>query len=110
MMRRDLIPKTIASGFQSNCYAGRLIGVIYSNGVVYPCELLEKPLGNLRDFEMNLPALWASSRTREVTDWIWSSKCHCTHECFMAVNLLFNPKYYPRLLWEYSKIKIGFGV
>jgi radical SAM protein with 4Fe4S-binding SPASM domain len=110
IMRKELIPKTIASGFQSNCYAGRLIGVVYSNGEVYPCELLDKPLGNLRDYDMNLPELWASSQTREITDWIWSSKCHCTHECFMTVNVLFNPTYYPRLLWEYSKIKIGFGL
>jgi radical SAM protein with 4Fe4S-binding SPASM domain len=110
LMRKQVIPATIESGYQSNCYAGRLIGVVYANGDVYPCEILDKKIGNLRDYEMDIGLLWKSSRNREVTDWIWSSRCHCTHECFLTVNVLFNPKYYPRLLWEYSKIKIGFDL
>jgi radical SAM protein with 4Fe4S-binding SPASM domain len=106
ILMRKQIEKTIDEGFQSYCYAGRLIGVIYSNGDVYPCEILEKPLGNLRNFDMSMAALWASERAVEVRDWIWDSKCHCTHECFMTVNVLFNPVFYPKLLWEYSKIKL----
>lgn len=106
---RDLTPKILREGYQSPCYAGRLIGVVYANGTVYPCEILEKPLGKLQDFDMSLPDLWASARAGEVRDWIWDTRCHCTHECFQTVNLLFNPKYYPRLLWEYSKIKLSLG-
>jgi len=107
VVMRELIPKTIASGFQSNCYAGRLMGVIYSNGDVYPCELLEKPIGSLRNFGFDMRKLWASPPAEKIRNWIWDTKCHCTHECFATVNILFNPKFYPRLLWEYSKIKLS---
>ncbi|MEK8024223.1 MAG: radical SAM protein [Candidatus Hydrogenedentota bacterium] len=107
VIMRKLIPRTVEEGFQSNCYAGRLIGVTYSNGDVYPCEILEKPIGNLRDYGFSMPDLWASDKAGEIRDWIWDTKCHCTHECFMTMNILFNPVYYPKLLWEYSKIKIN---
>lgn len=106
ILMRKLIEKTVSDGFQSYCYAGRLIGVLYSNGDVYPCELLNKPIGNLRDYGFSLPALWASDKAKETRDWIWETNCHCTHECFMTVNILFNPKFYPKLLWQYSKIKL----
>ena len=26
------------------------------------------------------------------------TKCFCTHECFNSVNIMFNPKFYPKLL------------
>ena len=107
VVMRDLIPKIAERGFQSNCYAGRLMGVVYSNGDVYPCEILEQPIGNLRDFDFSLPDLWASPKAQQIRDWIWDTRCHCTHECFMTSNVLFNPRYYPKLLWEYTKIKLG---
>jgi len=109
ILMRELIPKTVTEGYQSPCYAGRLIGVVYANGDVYPCEILEKPIGNLKDHGMSLKDLWASAKAKEIRDWIWDTKCHCTHECFQTVNVLFNPKYYPKLLWEYAKIKLTLG-
>lgn len=109
ILMRGLLPVIAQEGYQSPCYAGRLIGVVYASGEVYPCEILEKPLGNVKDFDMSLPAVWASAQAGTVRDWIWKTKCHCTHECFQTVNVLFNPKYYPRLLWEYSKIKLSLG-
>ena len=29
---------------------------------------------------------------------IRKSKCFCTHECFNIVNILFNPKFYPKII------------
>ena len=109
VVMRELAPRIVREGYQSPCYAGRLIGVLYANGDVYPCEILDKPIGNVKDFGMSLREVWASNSARKVRDFIWDTKCHCTHECFQTVNLLFNPKYYPRLLWEYSKIKLSLG-
>lgn len=107
IMRNKVIPKVRKQGFVSPCYAGRLIGVVYSNGDVYPCEILETPMGNLREFDYSLPELWESAKSKELTNWIWESKCHCEHECFQTLNILFNKKYYPDLVKEYAKIKIG---
>jgi len=106
-MRKKSIPDKIEKGYESPCYAGRLIGVIYANGEVYPCELLEKPIGNLKDFDFSFPKIWASPKAKKIRDWIWDSKCYCEHECFQTINILFNPRYYPEILKEYARIKIG---
>ena len=36
--------------FVSTCHAGSLFGIISADGTVHPCEILDKPLGNLKDF------------------------------------------------------------
>ena len=106
ILLRDITQKIIKEGYQSPCYAGTLIGVIYANGEVYPCEILEKPIGNLKEYDMSLKELWGSSKAKNIRNWIRVNKCYCTHECSQTVNILFNPKYYPKLLLEYCKIKL----
>lgn len=80
------------------CLAGRLAVVMSEEGVVYPCELLDKQLGNIRDYDYDFKKLWEDKRAREVREWIWKTKCSCTHECFLTTNILFSPKMYPKLL------------
>ena len=36
---------------------------------------------------------------------IRKSKCFCTHECFNIVNILFNPKFYPKIIKTSKLIK-----
>lgn len=88
----------IENKFQDYCYAGNLQGVMYSNGEVYPCELLTEKLGNVREYDYNFRKLWLSKRAKEVVKFIKDSKCFCTHECFINTNILFNPKKLPRLI------------
>lgn len=109
VLMRNQIPKTIKEGYQSPCYAGRLIGVLYANGDIYPCELLEKPLGNLANHDWSMERIWAADAAKAARKWIWETKCHCTHECFQTVNVLFNARYFPKLLTEYAKIKLNLG-
>jgi MoaA/NifB/PqqE/SkfB family radical SAM enzyme len=77
---------------QLRCYAGTAGGVIYDEGTVSSCELLE-PVGNLRDYDWNFRKLWFSpamqARRRKVAD-----GCFCTHEsnCYYP-SLPFNPKH-----------------
>jgi MoaA/NifB/PqqE/SkfB family radical SAM enzyme len=77
---------------QLRCYAGTAGGVIYDEGTVSSCEILE-PVGNLRDYDWNFRKLWFSpamqSRRRRVAD-----GCFCTHEsnCYYP-SLPFNPKH-----------------
>jgi radical SAM protein with 4Fe4S-binding SPASM domain len=106
--RQDLISKILVEDKpQLPCYAGRLSGVIQNDGRVFPCELLDEPLGNLRDHGYDFRAIWHSQKTREVAQRIEDTRCHCTYECFMTNSILFTPKAYPRLAKELLDIKMG---
>lgn len=90
--------KTIETGeFQVPCYAGALSAVISEEGDVYACEMLDKKIGNLREHGYDLPRLWETERAGALRDFIRDSKCFCTHECNMSINLLFNPAVYPKI-------------
>ena len=79
------------------CLAGSLMGVLYANGDVHPCEVLGNScLGNIRDYDYDLVRLWQDTAARECRDKI-AGKCFCTYECAMASSLLFNPKYLVRI-------------
>ena len=78
------------------CYAGSLMAVIYENGNVFPCEMLKNyKIGNLRDFDYDLKALWKSQRAHEIRKMIKAGNCHCTYECQYTCNTLYNIKYLP---------------
>ena len=93
--------------YQMPCYAGNLSGVMYPEGQVYPCEILDKShlIGNIRDFNLDFRKLWLSQKAKEEVNFIRKTKCFCTHECFNSVNILFNPKFYPKILKIASSIK-----
>ena len=93
--------------YQMPCYAGNLSGVMYPEGQVHPCEILDKShmIGNIRDFNLDFKKLWLSQKAKEEVNFIRKSKCFCTHECFNTVNILFNPKFYPKLLKIAHSIK-----
>jgi len=86
--------------YQMPCYAGNLSGVMYPEGQTHPCEILDKShmIGNIRDFNLDFRKLWLSQKAKEEVGFIRKSKCFCTHECFNIVNILFNPKFYPKIL------------
>ncbi|MBT4804614.1 radical SAM protein [Candidatus Woesearchaeota archaeon] len=94
-LRTGMIIKTIENKkFIIPCKAGSLMAVIYEQGEVYPCELLNnKSLGNIKDFNYNFKKLWASQKTKETCKFIRETKCYCTHECFQRFNIIYNPKF-----------------
>ncbi|MBF0283262.1 MAG: radical SAM protein [Magnetococcales bacterium] len=76
------------------CTAGSLLGVLYDDGRVSPCEILEQAdLGNLRQWNGDLARLWQGEVARTWRRKIVEEKCFCTFECAMTDNILFNPKY-----------------
>lgn len=84
----------------SQCPAGALFGVIYSNGDVYPCEILgDRKLGNIRDYNFDFMALWKSQATADVKKFIKDTNCHCSYECAWSLNIVGNIKYIPKLVW-----------
>ena len=86
--------------YQMPCYSANLSGVMYPEGQVHPCEILDKShkIGNIRDFNLDFKKLWLSQKAKKEVNFIRKTKCVCTHECFNSVNILFNPKFYPKLL------------
>jgi len=86
------------------CYAGRLNLVLTENGDVYPCEILSRKMGNLREQDYSMEKLLEGREAREVLSYIAKGECHCTHECYFITNILFNPGLYPRLLREYVRL------
>lgn len=89
--------------FISFCPAGSLFGVIQANGDVYPCEILNTPLGNLRDYEMNFEKLWQSEKAKNCRKFIKDSRCHCTFECAWTINVISHLKFLPSLLLKAVK-------
>jgi MoaA/NifB/PqqE/SkfB family radical SAM enzyme len=106
----SIIVKTIKERkFQGiYCNAGNKIGVLYSDGNLFPCELLEdKKIGNLRDSNYDFRSLWNSPRALEVRNFIHDTKCFCTHECFLTTNLLLDPKNLVGYMKNYASSKIS---
>ncbi|MBU1627032.1 SPASM domain-containing protein, partial [bacterium] len=89
------------------CYAGKLSCVMMSKGDVFPCELLSESMGNIRDFNYDFKTLWMSENAEKIRNMIDENKCYCTYECFLTHAILFNIKMYPKILREWSHIKLG---
>jgi MoaA/NifB/PqqE/SkfB family radical SAM enzyme len=70
------------------CMAGRLLGVIKTDGTVSCCEVLSEPMGKLADFDYDLEKLWRGGSAIAVRKKIASSRCHCTYECAWVCNIL----------------------
>jgi MoaA/NifB/PqqE/SkfB family radical SAM enzyme len=99
--RRKIIRRTLEGECRGGgCAAGCLGGVVHSEGTVMPCEMLDRPMGNLRDFDFDLGRMWNSPRADGIRDWIQESRCLCTQECFLSVSLLIQPRHWPDIVRE----------
>src|SRR3989344_403104 len=77
------------------CLGGQAHHVVYANGDVAPCELLP-PVGSLR--KKPLKDILTGPEWAEAVRRIRAKECHCTHDCNMIENVLFNFQLYPNLL------------
>jgi radical SAM protein with 4Fe4S-binding SPASM domain len=91
------------------CYAGRLNLVLTENGDLYPCESFAESMkiGNVREHDFNLKNMLRSEKAGSILKAIEANSCHCTHECYMITNILFNPRQYPALLKTYLQLSPG---
>jgi MoaA/NifB/PqqE/SkfB family radical SAM enzyme len=108
IVRHRLIAKTVREHrYQTPCYAGNLGGALFANGDVYPCELLiDRKLGNVRDVDYDFRRVWFSPEAEAARRFIRDTKCFCTYECFLTVNILFNPRQMPGILKEWGSLKM----
>jgi radical SAM protein with 4Fe4S-binding SPASM domain len=75
------------------CKAGTLSIVIDETGRVFPCEMLNEKLGDLRYVNYDFNKIWKSDEAKKIRKRIKKNNCYCTYECAMATNLIGNPKY-----------------
>lgn len=100
-VRRTIIKRILDGKFRGGgCAAGTIGGVIYSDGSVMPCEMLDKSYGNVRDFNYDLRSLWNSQVADETRNWIQDTECQCTQECFISISVLIQPEWWPSLIRE----------
>lgn len=105
ILQRRLIYRTLLEDRRMlPCYAGQLNIVLTESGDVYPCELLNRKFGNIKDHDYNIRKLLKSGEAKAIVQEIKSSKCHCSHECYFITNILFNPRTYPMLAKEYLQL------
>ncbi|MDR3637981.1 MAG: radical SAM protein [Isosphaeraceae bacterium] len=100
LARRRILATIKDPRFRSRCYAGNLAGVLLSDGLLRPCELRPEVLGNIRD--RPFPELWRSKEAdtfKQTCD-----HCFCTHECFLASNIIFNKRHAPALVGLASRM------
>lgn len=93
-IQRRMIERTLSgNAYIAPCYAGALTGVLCADGDVYPCELYDAKLGNVRDSQYDFSSIWAGEEARRIRQLIRAEKCFCTHECNWTTNILFNPRF-----------------
>ncbi len=97
MQRKELLQKQIiATVFKENkyvvpCLSGNISCVMTETGDLYPCEILKKKIGNIRDADYNFKKLWYSMEAEGIRKFIKNNRCYCTYECALTTNILFNP-------------------
>jgi radical SAM protein with 4Fe4S-binding SPASM domain len=80
------------------CIAGRKMIVIRQDGEVFPCEILEQSIGNIRDYDYNIRNILDTPEAKSMNKSIKKEKCFCTFECAINSSIPFYPKIYFKLL------------
>jgi MoaA/NifB/PqqE/SkfB family radical SAM enzyme len=98
------------------CLAGKRMVVMDDEGAIEPCEILKvfvaegkaglaaSGMGNIRDFDYDIRKVLATEEARRITAYIKASKCYCTFECAMAVNVLYTARIWPRVLANFLRM------
>ncbi len=86
------------------CYAGKINATIYPNGGVFPCELLNDKMGNLRENNYDFKKVWFSKKSDQIRKKIKESKCYCTHECNLLPNTIYNPRFSFKIIKNYLRL------
>ena len=68
------------------CYSGTHSLFLDPHGNVYPCILLDKKIGNIR--EVPFEELWLTSRAFKVRDYIKQERCQCWVACETVPSML----------------------
>lgn len=81
-----------------SCRAGSLIGVLRETGEVYPCEILDTSMGNIRNYDYKFKRLWSSKDSKRIRNKTSNCKVDCTYECVMPYNIVSSKSLFSALL------------
>ena len=96
---REIIAETLREDrMVLPCVAGRRMVVLSEVGDVYPCEILDERMGNLRESDYDLGRIVRSSEAQRITSTIKRDRCHCTFECAIQNSMVYSLGAYPRIL------------
>jgi MoaA/NifB/PqqE/SkfB family radical SAM enzyme len=96
-LQRELVRQIEETGLMPlACSAGTHSLVMSEDGTIYPCEILNRKLGNLRDMDYDFKKLWKSNTARTFRK--WEKTCACTYECALSTSILFNPRMAARII------------
>jgi MoaA/NifB/PqqE/SkfB family radical SAM enzyme len=89
--RYEYIARQAKGGpFEQFCLAGEREYVLSEDGNVFGCELIDKPLGNVRDAGYDFSKIRESGAARAFNAEKRATLCKCTHECNTRTMLLFD--------------------
>lgn len=97
LSREYLVETVCHDRFFTPCTAGRKLMVIDEKGEVFPCEVLGKSFGNLKDCDYDLRKITLTEKYQNIMRQIKDSKCKCSFECALAANVLWGKANYSRL-------------
>jgi len=60
--------------------------------------------GNIRDYDYDIKKILNTKKAKDFIEHIEKIKCHCTWECAMKNNIVYNPRQYPALFLEWIKV------
>ncbi len=107
-MVNDLIARTLTEQKAAiTCRCGERMAVIYDDGEVYPCELLNRPFGNLRDFDYDLGSLLGSRENRQYVKNVIKKGCFCSWECALNNNIALSTGHNIQLIIKAIRHMIG---
>lgn len=90
--------------FYKECGAGLKVIIVNETGKVFPCEPLWKEVGDLRSNGYDLGKILHSSTMRAFQSSMARDACTCHWGLPITNNLLYKPRFYPRLLAESARI------
>ncbi|OHC79675.1 MAG: hypothetical protein A3G18_12470 [Rhodospirillales bacterium RIFCSPLOWO2_12_FULL_58_28] len=106
IMQKELIYRVAKNNeFVTPCTAGTLSYIIFEDGRVQPCEVLDDSIGALSEAESSpsFKDIIKSPEAQKLRKRIKDSRCMCTYECAMSTNVLFNRPLTLRLFGRVAK-------
>ncbi|MBF0301025.1 MAG: radical SAM protein [Oligoflexia bacterium] len=107
--RDNVLKKTIKNKNMGKiCKAGKRNMVLDDIGTVYPCEPIWEPIGNIRDYGYSMEKICNSEAFKKFKQSKWGNqKCNCTWGNIALDEVVHNPKYYPKILFNLIKLLVN---